>query len=160
MPLKEKEKVEESELVHMKIESVEFEKIHLVVEKVDTQEEEEAKNKMIQDTDLIEDTHRPFDEIPQPSQMKLSISESIIVKMALEEKEEGLGLSTEIEAMNFKSPSLISKNVEISVNHQMIDEIPKPNQKVLDTLKGVDEQIEDSFNHLSITTLTTMMQLP
>jgi hypothetical protein len=97
-PLKEKEKVEDFELVHMKIESVEFEKIHPVVEKIDTQEEEAKNNDAI--------------------------------------------------VMNFKNPSLISKNAEISVNHQMIDEIPKPNQKVLDTLKGVDEQIEDSFNHL------------
>jgi hypothetical protein len=61
LPLKEKERVEASKLVPMKIESMEFEKIHPVVEKVDTQEEEkeeEAKNKMIQDADLIEDNHR------------------------------------------------------------------------------------------------------
>jgi hypothetical protein len=43
-PLKEKEKIEEFELVHMKIESVEFEKMHPVVEKVDTQEEEDSFN--------------------------------------------------------------------------------------------------------------------
>jgi hypothetical protein len=92
--------------------SMEFEKLHPVLEKVDTQEEfkngaeecqeienadnleqeeeaekeeeeeeEEEENKMIQETSLVEDTHHAFDEIPQPSQMKLSISKSIKVKV-------------------------------------------------------------------------------
>jgi hypothetical protein len=36
---------------------------------------------MIQETNLVDDTHHAFDEIPQPSQMKLSISKSMVVKV-------------------------------------------------------------------------------
>jgi hypothetical protein len=61
-------------------------------------------------------------------------TESIKAEMASKTQvtmEEGLGLSTEMESMNTKNPSQISKDVEISVNRQMFDEIPQPIQTAL-----------------------------
>jgi hypothetical protein len=57
--------------------------------------------------------------------------------------EEGLGLATEIESMNFKDPSLITKNAEIIVNHQMFDEIPQPNQTALRISESIGVEIID-----------------
>jgi hypothetical protein len=36
---------------------------------------------MIQEINLVEDIHHAFEEIPQPSQMKLSISKSLVVQV-------------------------------------------------------------------------------
>jgi hypothetical protein len=80
------EQQEKARASHIDIESMEFEKMHPVPEKVESQEkfkngeeekrDEEAKHTMIQETDPVEDTYQLFDEIPQPR-----ISESIVVKI-------------------------------------------------------------------------------
>jgi hypothetical protein len=45
------------------------------------QEKEEIENKMMQETNLVEDTHHLFDQMIQPNQKELSLSESIEVKV-------------------------------------------------------------------------------
>jgi hypothetical protein len=45
------------------------------------QEKEETENKMMQETNLVEDTHHLFDQMIQPNQKELSLSESIEVKV-------------------------------------------------------------------------------
>jgi membrane-associated HD superfamily phosphohydrolase len=73
-------------------------------------------------------------------------TESIKADMASETQvtiEEGLGLSTEMESMNAKNISQISKDVEISVNRQMFDEIPQPIQTALKISEYVRVEIID-----------------
>jgi hypothetical protein len=73
-------------------------------------------------------------------------TESIKAEMASKTQvtmEEGLGLSTEMESMNTKNPSQISKDVEISVNRQMFDEITQPIQTALRISEYVGMEIID-----------------